>query len=240
MRGLYNARMPELHIVQKIAIWVLPVLFAVTLHEVAHGWVANMLGDPTARMLGRLTINPIKHIDPIGTILVPAIILFATGGAFMFGWAKPVPITPQNFKRPKRDMAIVGAAGPLANLVMGIIWCVVVRIGAPIYESAPAIGFPIVLMGIAGIYINTMLMVLNLVPIPPLDGGRVVSGILPREMARSYDKIERFGFIIVTLLLVTRILSVIIAIPASIVISMLALGAGINIDSFYSLLSALL
>ncbi|HEY4127547.1 MAG TPA: site-2 protease family protein [Gammaproteobacteria bacterium] len=231
--------MPEFSIVQKIAIWVLPVLCAIILHEVAHGWVAEKLGDPTARMLGRLTLNPIKHIDPVGTILMPAVLLLLTRGSFMFGYAKPVPIGVRNFKNMRRDMAIVGAAGPAANLCMAFTWCLAVRAGPLLQGVTPNLALPVMLIGVAGIYINVMLMILNLIPIPPLDGGRVLSGLLPKRWALTYDRLEPWGFLIVGLLLITRVLAPIIVFPLSIIIYYLAHLAGLSFDGFQMLLSVL-
>lgn len=231
--------MPDISVVQKIIIWVIPVLFAITVHEVAHGWVANKLGDPTARMLGRLTLNPIKHIDPIGTVLVPGLMLLLTRGNFMFGWAKPVPIGTRNFRRPRRDMAIVGVAGPAANFLMAVIWCLVARIAPSFGDLAPNLVMPLTLLGVAGIYANVMLMVLNLVPIPPLDGGRVLSGLLPRDWATVYDRLEPWGFFILMLLLVTRVLAYVMLVPATIMIAILAQGAGLSLDGYFSLLGVL-
>ena len=179
-------------------------MLAITVHEVAHGWVAKLLGDPTAMMLGRLTLNPIKHIDPIGTVLVPTMMLLLS--PFVFGWAKPVPIGWRNLKRPKRDMAIVAAAGPGANLLMALAWALVLR-AAVLYHGAMAwMAEPLILMGIAGIYINSILMVLNLLPLPPLDGGRVMTGVLPGPMAYRLSRIEPYGFFILVGLLVTGLL----------------------------------
>jgi Zn-dependent protease len=179
------------------------------MHEVAHGWIARKLGDPTAQMLGRLTLNPIKHVDPIGTVLVPALMLIL--GGFLFGWAMPVPITARNFKNPRRDMALVALAGPLSNLAMGIIWAIVIRIGITI--NLPWLSVPLVLMGQAGVVINAILLVVNLLPLPPLDGGRVLTGLIPPRMAATVDRVEPFGFIIIIALLVTGILNVIVAPP---------------------------
>ena len=232
--------MPEFSIVQKIAIWVLPVLCAIILHEVAHGWVADKLGDPTARMLGRLTLNPIKHIDPVGTILMPAVLLLLTRGSFMFGYAKPVPIGVRNFKHMRRDMAIVGAAGPLSNLVMACAWCLAVR-GAPsLQDVTPNLVLPVALIGVAGIYINVMLMVLNLIPIPPLDGGRVLSGLLPKRWANKYDRVEPWGFLIVAVLLISGALAVVIGLPASVIMTLLAHVAGLSVTGFQNLLDILM
>jgi Zn-dependent protease len=170
--------MPDFNSVQLFAVWVLPVLFAITLHEAAHGWMARRLGDPTAEMLGRLTLNPLKHIDPVGTILVPGILLLL-GSGVLFGWAKPVPVTMENLRNPRRDMAWVAAAGPLANLLMAVLWAFIIHVGLWTIEMSPGVARPLVFMGVAGVFINTILMVLNLVPIPPLDGGRVAMSLLP-------------------------------------------------------------
>ncbi len=194
-----------LSIPQLIAIWVLPILFAITVHEVAHGWVAYRLGDPTAKMLGRLTLNPIKHIDPIGTIVVPGVLLII--GGFIFGWAKPVPITWDNLGKPKRDMALVAAAGPIANLLMALIWALIAKIGFLIGNGLAWLALPMVYMGQAGIIINLLLMILNLIPIPPLDGSRVVSSLLPGPLAWKYNRLEPYGFFILLGLLVTGVLA---------------------------------
>ena len=197
--------MPDLNeIVQKLAIWALPVLFAITLHEVAHGWVARYLGDNTAAAQGRLSLNPIKHIDPVGTLLLPAIFLLLPGG-FLFGYAKPVPVDYRNLKNPKQDMALVAIAGPAVNLLMAIGWGLLLKAAlAQPHEE----GWWLLLaqMGIAGITINVILMVLNLLPLPPLDGGRVAVGLLPMKPAIALSKIEPYGFIILIVALVTGVL----------------------------------
>lgn len=197
-------------LIQKIIIWAIPVLFAITMHEVAHGWIARQLGDPTAQMLGRLSFNPIKHIDPIGTVLVPALMLLLPGG-FMFGWAKPVPITARNFKNPRRDMALVALAGPMSNLAMAIIWALIMRFSVAI--NSDWLSVPLFLMGQAGILINVILLVVNLLPLPPLDGGRILTGVIPARMAATVDRVEPFGFIIVVALLITGILNVVVGPP---------------------------
>ncbi|MBI5612498.1 MAG: site-2 protease family protein [Gammaproteobacteria bacterium] len=196
--------MEHLSLPQLIAVWVLPVLFAITVHEVAHGWVAKQLGDPTAQRLGRLTLNPLKHIDPVGTILVPGLLLVI--GGFMFGWAKPVPVTWENLRHPKRDMAIVAAAGPASNFVMAILWALIAKLGSLLPETLQFLALPMTYMGIAGISINVALMVLNLLPLPPLDGGRVVAGLLPGPWAWQFNRIEPFGFFILLALLATGLL----------------------------------
>ncbi|MEE8119461.1 MAG: site-2 protease family protein [Gammaproteobacteria bacterium] len=188
--------------IRQISIWAIPVLFAITLHEVAHGWVAERLGDKTARMLGRITLNPIKHIDPLGTVFVPLLML-AMGG-FLFGWAKPVPITGQNLRNPRRDMALVALAGPMANLVMAIFWAMVWKLALILNISYFSV--PLRLMGIAGVSINLILMLVNLLPVPPLDGGRVVSNLLPLRTSAKFDRIEPYGLMIMVILLMTGIL----------------------------------
>lgn len=198
--------MNSLSLLQKIILWAIPLIFAITIHEVAHGWLANRLGDPTAKMLGRLTLNPIKHIDPIGTILVPLTLLLL--GGFIFGWAKPVPITWQNLKNPRRDTALVALAGPLANLIMALIWACVAKLGSAL-ESGPHTNLAAVLMviGQIGIIINIVLLVLNLLPIPPLDGSRIVAAFLPKRMAYQYNRLEAIGFFILIGLIATGLLS---------------------------------
>lgn len=203
--------MNNLSLVQTIAIWVLPVLFAITLHEVAHGWVASKLGDKTALMLGRITLNPIKHIDLIGTIVVPLICLVA--GNFVFGWAKPVPVDWRNLRNPRRDAALVAIAGPVSNLLMAIFWAFMAKVGFWIVQSGVSNGVFLVYMGIAGISINLLLMILNLFPLPPLDGSRVVSSLLSPQLARSYDTLEPYGFFILLALLLTGILQMLLSPP---------------------------
>jgi Zn-dependent protease len=204
--------MDKLTIVQKIAVWILPVIFAITVHEAAHGWVAKKYGDSTADRLGRLTINPIKHIDLLGTIVIPGLLLL-TGTGFIFGWAKPVPVDARNFKNPRHDMAIVALAGPVSNLLMALIWAMIARIGITIGTSAENVSLPLIYTGIAGISINLVLALINLLPIPPLDGSRVLTGILPSRLAWQYNQLERYGFIILLILLYTKILNAILEYP---------------------------
>ena len=204
--------MDELTLIQRIVVWVLPVIFAITVHEVAHGWVAKKYGDNTASSQGRLTLNPIKHIDLLGTIILPGILLI-TGTGFIFGWAKPVPVDPRNFKNPLGDMAIVALAGPVSNLLMAFAWALVARLGVTIGAGAEAISLPLIYTGVAGISINLVLALINLLPIPPLDGSRILTGILPSYWAWQYNRLERFGFIILLLLLYTNLLGAILAYP---------------------------
>jgi Zn-dependent protease len=203
--------MGKLTLVQEIFIWALPVLFAVTFHEVSHGFIASLLGDKTAAMLGRLTLNPLKHIDLIGTIIVPLACLLL--GGFIFGWAKPVPVDWRNLRKPQRDMALVAVAGPIANLLMAIVWAAITKVGEIALHSNISSAVALVYMGQAGMSINLILMVLNLIPIPPLDGSRVISSILPRPLARAYDKIEPFGLFILIILIVTNVLSHVLEVP---------------------------
>ncbi|WP_340121454.1 site-2 protease family protein [Methylobacter svalbardensis] len=204
--------MDELTLLQRIVVWILPVIFAITVHEVAHGWVAKKYGDNTASLLGRLTLNPVKHIDLFGTILIPGLLLIS-GTGFIFGWAKPVPVDARNFKNPLRDMAIVALAGPVANLLMAVGWALIARLGVSIHSQSEAISLPLIYTGIAGISINLVLALLNLLPIPPLDGSRILTGILPSYWAWQYNRLERFGFIILLVLLYTRVLNLILEYP---------------------------
>jgi len=183
----------EFSLVQKIAVWALPVIFAITVHEAAHGYAARALGDRTAQMLGRLSLNPIRHIDPVGTVLVPGLLLVL--GSFLFGWAKPVPVDYRNLKHPRRDMAIIAAAGPLSNGVMALGWGLLLKF-ALVAGGDEGFWMGLRYMAVAGIFINLVLMVLNLLPLPPLDGGRVVTGLLPARAAYQYAKLERYGMMI--------------------------------------------
>ncbi len=198
----------EFSLIQKIIIWGIPVIFAITIHEVAHGWVALKFGDRTAQMMGRLTLNPIKHIDPLGTIIIPGILLM-TGG-FIFGWAKPVPVTYQNLRQPKSDMAWVALAGPASNFIMAVLWAVIAKIGLIMYSSGVSMAEPMIYMAVAGIMINTMLMTLNLLPLPPLDGGRILVSLLPGPLAWQVGRIEPYGFFILVGLLYFGILSMVL------------------------------
>ena len=187
-----------------IAVWAVPVLLAITLHEAAHGWMADKLGDPTAKALGRISLNPVRHIDPIGTIVLPLALLMLSG--FVIGWAKPVPVDMRYFKKPLLDMAVVALAGPASNFLMACAWAMVLFVGKLMYEPGDAFALYIMKVGDAGILINLILMVLNLLPVPPLDGGRVLAGVLPPRLAAPFMRIEPYGMFVVIFLLVTGIL----------------------------------
>lgn len=191
----------NLSTVQLILISIIPVLFAIVLHEVAHGWAAYKLGDRTAMMLGRLSLNPIKHIDPIGTILVPAILILTVN--FAFGWAKPVPIDWRNFKNPKRDTALVAIAGPAANLAMAIGWGLIAAISTILPDN---IAEALLNMAVIGVFFNVLLMVFNLIPVPPTDGGRIAVSLLPPPAGSLLSKVEPFGLILLLLLIFTGVL----------------------------------
>ena len=196
----------ELNLIQKIAIFALPVIFAITLHEAAHGYAALRFGDRTALMEGRISINPLRHIDLVGTILVPALAIFL--GGILFGWAKPVPVNFGNLRRPKQDMLWVAAAGPAANLVMAVFWAGMVKLALLMPGSPYA--QPLALMGMAGITINAVLAILNLLPVPPLDGGRIAVSLLPHKQAYMLSKLEPYGLFILLGLLLTGLLGIII------------------------------
>jgi Zn-dependent protease len=202
------AGMEELNTIQRLIIWAPPILLAITLHEVAHGWTARVFGDTTAQSQGRLSLNPLRHIDPVGTVLIPLLLFFL--GGFIFGWAKPVPVNVHRLRHPKHDMALVALAGPGANLVMAIAWGLVMVIGQSLYPDLPALGVPLYLMGHAGIVINVVVGVLNMLPVPPLDGSRVLSGLLPEGFGRLMAGLEPYGLVILLLLLATGLLGYIL------------------------------
>ena len=216
----------DFSLLETIALYAVPVVFAITLHEAAHGYVARLFGDSTAWMLGRVTANPLKHIDPVGTVLVPLGLLLlaklAGGGGFLFGWAKPVPVNFGNLRNPKRDMLWVAAAGPGANLAMALLWALCYRLGDEVVGSDG-----LQLMARAGIMINVVLMVLNLLPILPLDGGRIAVSLLPHRLAMSYSRLEPYGFMVIILLLATGLLDNLMAPFIALALAGLQLVTGI-------------
>ena len=196
--------MYELSLVEKIIVAAVPIIFAITVHEVAHGWVASKLGDPTAKLAGRLTLNPVKHIDPLGTIVVPLVMIALT--PFAFGWAKPVPVDWRNLDSPRRDMALVAAAGPGANIVMLLLWTFLLSL---VFTEGLAVSYQenlLVEMAKVGIIINIVLIALNLLPLPPLDGSRIVTAFLSPTAAYKYNLLERWGLPILVVLIFTGVL----------------------------------
>jgi Zn-dependent protease len=217
------------HLIQTVAIYALPVLFAITVHEAAHGYAARYLGDNTAWNMGRVTLNPVAHIDPMGTLLMPLLLYFATSGAFLFGYAKPVPVRFGNLRHPKRDMIWVALAGPAANLAMALSWGALLYVlhGAGLRE----VFFMKMCQG--GVLVNVVMFAFNLFPLPPLDGGRIVVGLLPVKQAMAFSRIEPYGFFIVMALVVTGLVSSLWMQP------MMALTFGF-VDLLLSPLSALM
>src|SRR5512139_1223185 len=218
--------MIELTLIQKIAVFAMPVIFAITLHEAAHGYVARHFGDMTAAAAGRITLNPLKHIDPVGTILVPLLILLTSkllgGGAILFGWAKPVPVNFARLRRPKQDMLWVAAAGPGSNLVMAVFWALLMQMGA------------------AGVFINVILMALNLIPLPPLDGGRIAVSLLPVKQAMQFARLEPYGLFILLGLMFTGILGIILWPLISLFIGLVALVTGLEPAQLIGLIQVVL
>lgn len=202
--------MQEFTLIQQICIWALPVLLAITLHEAAHAYVANKCGDTTAKMFGRLSLNPIRHIDPIGTIVLPIIIGVLTQFNFVIGYAKPVPINWNQFRNPRRDMILVALAGPCSNFLMAFLWAGTYKIATLLHPESSMAALFLLVTSRAGMIINLVLAFLNLLPLPPLDGSRVVSSLLPARQAIAYAKIEPFGFVILVLLVVTNMLGTIL------------------------------
>ncbi len=218
----------EYSLIQNIAIYALPVIFAITLHEAAHGYAARHFGDYTAHLAGRISLNPLRHIDPVGTVLVPALLLALSklfGGGILFGWAKPVPVNFGNLRRPKRDMLWVAGAGPGANFVMALGWGALMKLSTLMPESA--FNLPIALMGRAGVEINAVLMVLNLFPLPPLDGGRMAISLLPPRLAHRFARVEPYGMMILLLLLFSGALGSLIFPFIMLVISLISWLFGI-------------
>lgn len=218
----------QLTTIQRVIALVPPLLFAITVHEVAHGWVASKLGDKTAKMLGRITLNPVRHIDFIGTIVVPLVLFLFSG--FIFGWAKPVPVTWSNLRHPRRDMALVAFAGPAANFLMMLIWALIGKIGLALANLDMTWFAAFYYMGQAGILVNALLMVLNLLPIPPLDGSRVVASFLPPAIAARYESLEIVGFIVLIVLLFLGVLYYLIFPPVEYLMKIVAFLFGLPVE----------
>jgi len=232
----------ELSLIQKITVFALPVIFAITLHEAAHGYVARYFGDTTAAALGRITLNPLKHIDPVGTILVPLAILLTSkllgGGMILFGWAKPVPVNFGQLRRPKQDMLWVAAAGPGMNLVMALFWALMIQLGHALGSSFAST--PLMLMGAAGVFINVILMALNLIPLPPLDGGRIAVSLLPVRQAIQFSRLEPYGLFILLALLFTGVLGIILWPLIGLFIGLVAMLTGLDPAQLVSLIRIVL
>jgi Zn-dependent protease len=232
----------ELTLIQKIAVFALPVIFAITLHEAAHGYVARYFGDMTAALQGRITLNPLKHIDPVGTILVPLVILLTSkllgGGAILFGWAKPVPVNFGQLRRPKQDMLWVAAAGPGINFVMAVFWALMIQLGHAL--GSGFVSAPLMLMGAAGVFINVILMSLNLIPLPPLDGGRIAVSLLPMRQAMQFARIEPYGLFILLALLFTGILGILLWPLIGLFIGLVALVTGLESAQLVGLIQVVL
>ena len=227
----------ELNIIQKISVWAIPVIFAITLHEAAHGYVAKFFGDKTAWMMGRVTLNPLKHIDPVGTILVPLSILILSkilgGGFILFGWAKPVPVNFGALRNPKGDMLWVALAGPAANLTMAIIWALVIKLGILLGDNYTQ---PMALMGAAGIFINAVLMALNLLPLPPLDGGRVALSLLQNRYAYQFAQLEPYGFYILLALMFVGWLNIILSPLLTAILMISSVFSGLSHNDLFILI----
>jgi Zn-dependent protease len=232
----------ELNLIQKISVFALPVIFAITLHEAAHGYAALRFGDRTAEREGRITLNPLKHIDPVGTILVPAAILLLSklsgGAGILFGWAKPVPVNFMNLRHPKQDMLWVAAAGPVANLLMAMFWAGMVKLALAMPGSALAM--PLALMGAAGVFINAILMALNLIPLPPLDGGRIAVSLLPPRLAYGLARIEPYGLFILLGLLFLGLLGLLLWPLIGALIALAALLFGLRTVELMALIQLVL
>ena len=231
----------ELNLVQTVAIYALPVVFAITLHEAAHGYVAKYFGDLTAYAEGRVSLNPLRHIDPVGTIAVPLVLLAVSklfaGGGILFGWAKPVPVNFANLRRPKRDMLWVAAAGPFSNLAMALLWALALKFGVSNPENYFAL--PLALMGAAGVFVNAIIMVLNLLPLPPLDGGRILVSLLPHRLAYNVSRVEPYGFIILIIMLFSGVLGMILWPVIGTMLTLIAAMIGVPLTELLRLANVL-
>jgi Zn-dependent protease len=230
----------DVNLIQTIAIYALPVVFAITLHEAAHGYVAKRFGDLTAYAAGRVSLNPLRHIDPVGTVALPLALLALSkllgSGGILFGWAKPVPVNFTNLRHPKRDMLWVAAAGPASNLLMAFIWAALLKVAIVMPENAFAL--PLALMGAAGVFVNVIFMVLNLLPLPPLDGGRILVSLLPSRIAYNVARVEPYGFIVIILLLAVGVLGAIMWPPIRLSVDLIEAAAGLPLGLVFRLASA--
>lgn len=224
-------------ILYKVSLWLVPVVYAVTFHEAAHGYVAKYFGDDSAVKLGRLSLNPIKHIDPVGSIIVPVLLLWIAG--FVFGWAKPVPVQPENFTNPIKHFRLVLLAGPLANLLMAVFWVLVMKIGFWLSFEFISMGNVLLCVGAAGVFINTALMMFNLLPIPPLDGGRFLATFLPLRYVEYLNKVEGWCLLILVMLLVSGLLQGLLWAMVVFAMSVLTHVANLPVDVFISSLRVL-
>jgi Zn-dependent protease len=231
----------ELNLVQTIAIYALPVVFAITLHEAAHGYVAKHFGDLTAYAEGRVSLNPLRHIDPVGTVAVPLVLLAISklfaGSGILFGWAKPVPVNFANLRRPKRDMLWVAAAGPFSNLAMALLWALALKFG--VSNPGNYFGLPLALMGAAGVFVNAIIMVLNLLPLPPLDGGRILVSLLPHRLAYNVSRVEPYGFIILIIMLFSGVLGMILWPVIGAILTLIAAMIGVPLTELLRLANVL-
>lgn len=218
--------MDQLNTIQLVAVWAIPILFAVTLHEAAHGYVAYRLGDDTAYRLGRITANPIKHIDPIGTIIVPVLLLLTT--KFVFGWAKPVPVDRARLRNPKRDFLLVSLAGPTSNFLMAVAWMILLKLAIFLLQHHYQAGLPLLYMSQAGVIVNLVLAVLNIIPIPPLDGSRLLTYLLPAPWDARVEKAAPIGMILVLILAVSGLLGPFLIVPVNYLQKMLMMIFGIH------------
>jgi Zn-dependent protease len=227
-------------LIQTIAIYALPVIFAITLHEAAHGYVAMRFGDLTAYREGRVSLNPLRHIDPVGTVAVPLVLLALSklfGGGILFGWAKPVPVNFANLRHPKRDMLWVAAAGPLSNLAMALAWAFAAKLALAMPENEWRLA--LALMGGAGVFVNAILMVLNLLPLPPLDGGRILVSVLPLRLAHALARLEPYGLLILVALLFSGALGYVLWPAIAVIMKAVGAAAGLPLAALLRLAGVL-